>query len=118
MAKKGKAHKADLLLYRVMYRPLYKFKDTIFDMWAKDFTSMLSQLRSRGVPEEVKYIYVHEYGEDGIKEVLTYEAPQDSDQLTNKPKIRVKAKVERALKLSGNSVTYGLYTAHEVAACA
>lgn len=117
MGRKRKDRKKNMILYRVMYRPLHKYKDTIFDMWAKDYDSMVGMLRSKGVPIEVKHLYVHEYGENGVKEVLTYEAPDD-EQLTNKPRVKLKTTAAKILELSGKSVKHGLYTAYEVAGCA
>lgn len=104
--------------YRVLYRPLHKFVDTIIIVEAKDTPDLLKQLVSRGVPLDVQFMYVHEQLADGkVKEVITYERDKD-EPLTHKPKIKPRVKLKAAdraaFSLSGKWQSQGLYTAYEV----
>lgn len=113
----------ELLNYRVMYRPLYKYKDVIFDTSARNLSGVLNQLSNRKITEDnVQYMYIHEYQKDGNpKEVVTYERPKDEqeDKVTNKPRIKLRNRPPEStsyrMSLTGKFVKEGLWTAYEVA---
>lgn len=110
-----------MLQYRVLYRKLHKYKDTIFDVWATGVDDLLKKLPERGVHfEQCQYVFAHEYRGSSVKEVITYE--HEEDKVTNKPRIKLKHRTKEQAKqqhkpvwkLSGRFVTEGRWTAYEV----
>ena len=112
--------------YRVMYRPLFRYKDIILTVEADGTEEMLLALKARRVPDDVQYIYVHEYTDDGINEVVAYEADEEKhaqptllSKLKNqesKPRIKVKKRKLKQPPLAAASIviTQGHYHAYEL----